>query len=280
MLIDGKNISQAILAGLAEQVNSFSQKPVCIDLIFDNDLVGQSYAKVKQKAAQQIGIEFNIIEIGRDQATGQVAHKIQQLNLTPNLSGLLVQLPLPEHLDGRLLLSAINPGVDIDCLGPDTQNAFYNNRPRFIPPTVLAVDYMINSLDIHLADLQYLVIGQGVLVGKPITHWLRAKNFNVHTADIYTQDLDRLLSMADCVISATGKPKLITGDKLKRGAIVIDAGAAEIGGKLVGDTDKETVTEVASYYSPVPGGLGPVTVAMLCQNLVDSAKLLLNKPNF
>ena len=192
------------------------------------------------------------------------------------MCGIIVQLPLPKILDSRKILDAIDPNLDVDCLGAVASNKFYrglsNGGISF--PTALACMALLDSLNLDLKVKSIVVLGQGDLVGKPVTALLHFRGLHPTVITRKTEDKEKLIKQADVIISGIGHGKYITGDMVKSGVVIIDAGTSESNGGISGDVDLESVRSVASYVSPVPGGVGPVTVAMLLQNVLTVAQKL------
>ena len=275
-LIDGKKIAREILDGLKEEVSKLSFKPLFCDILIGDDAVSESYVRIKGRQAESVGIGFLLKQLETTCTTETVIAEIKKIQEQPNLCGLIVQLPLPPSLNKEQILTAINPKIDVDCLGKENLTCFYSNNLKIIPPTAAAIVYLLENLDLDLFKRNILVVGQGELVGKPVSHLLKNKGYNVVVADQKTADLKAKTIKADVIISATGQPNLITGGMIKTNAVVIDAGTAESESGIVGDVETDSVGLVASLVSPVPGGVGPVTVAMLLRNVVEAAKRIKN----
>ncbi len=271
-IVNGKEIAKVILDELSAQVGKLGFVPLFCDVLVGDDSVARSYVNTKAKAAEAIGLKFQMLEVPADITNEDLIAKIRKIQEDKALSGLIIQLPVPPHLDKNMILSAIDPWVDVDCLNPSNSELFYKGRSQFLPPTAAAIMTVLMSLKIDLSKLNILVIGQGELVGRPVTFLLKELGHQVYTADESTQDLKNLARAADVIISGTGQPKLITADLIKEGAVVIDCGTAESSGSIVGDVDLDSVKAKASFVSPVPGGVGPVTVARLLYNVVLAAK--------
>jgi methylenetetrahydrofolate dehydrogenase (NADP+)/methenyltetrahydrofolate cyclohydrolase len=190
----------------------------------------------------------------------------------PNMCGIIAQLPLPEHIDKRAVLDAIDSRLDVDCLGSKTSSEFYMGNSKIGFPTALACMAVLDSISLDLSSKNVLVMGQGDLVGKPVTALLKARGVVAHTITRSTEGKEELMKNADVIISGMGQGKYITGDMVKQGAVIVDAGTSEENSAIVGDVDFESVSKVASHISPVPGGVGPVTVAMLLKNVLTVAK--------
>lgn len=260
--VKGQEIARKILDELQSQVAALSSKPLFVDLLIGDDPVSRSYVNIKKKRAEEIGLEFKLAQMPASASTAQVLAGLQEIQTEKKLAGLIIQLPLPSHLNQSTILAAIEPQFDVDGL---------TDKSKFVPPTAAAVLAVLDSLNLELSQKKILVIGQGELVGKPVTKLLfRQRGLTVDTADDST-NLKSKAPYADIIVSATGHPKLITGDLIKRDAILIDCGTAESGGGIVGDVDLESVRDKASIVSPVPGGVGPITVAKLLANVVESA---------
>ena len=271
-MINGNGIAQQILTKLMVEVKKFPFTPLFCDVIIGEDPVAQSYVKIKARRAEEIGLKFKLIQLPSSITTLDVVVQLKKIQQDPFLAGLIVQLPLPAQLDKFAILNAIDPRVDVDCLNAENAKSFYVGSVKLLPPTAAAVVSVLDSLKLDLKLLNILVIGQGELVGKPVTALLKNRGLAVTTSDNSTSNLKDLTSIADIIISATGQAKLITGNMIKSGVVLIDCGTSESAGSIVGDIDTESVAEKARYLAPVPGGIGPVTVAMLLQNVVEVAK--------
>lgn len=271
-IIDGKEIAQSILDKLKIRVAALSFKPVLYDVLVGNDQVSLSYVNIKKRKAEQVGIEFKLAQFNEQISNEELILEIQKLNSLPNICGLIVQLPLPSHLDRQKVLNSILERIDVDVLTSVNSQKFYKNDKILIPPTASAVIYLLEISQINLRDKNILVVGHGELVGKPVAYLLKQRGLSVTVADERTQNLGLLSKEADVIISGTGVPKLITSNMIKPGVIIIDAGTAESGSSIVGDVDFEGVSGLASFISPVPGGVGPVTVAKLLENVVTVAE--------
>jgi methylenetetrahydrofolate dehydrogenase (NADP+)/methenyltetrahydrofolate cyclohydrolase len=272
MVIDGRKISQEILEKLKDETAKLNFQPVFCDVLVGSDPVSAQYVRMKGKLAKKIGMRFRRADYPASITTQELVKEIEKINQEPNLCGLVVQLPLPEALNRAAVLNAINPRIDVDCTGEVNAKKFYEGKPYLVFPTAAAVMAILDSLHVDLAQKQFAVIGQGQLVGKPVTFLLRQRDFQVHIADINTTDISVITKNADVVITAVGKGKLITGGIIKTGSIIIDAGTSELAGGIVGDVDFESVRGIAGFISPVPGGVGPVTVAMLLKNILTVAR--------
>ena len=201
-----------------------------------------------------------------------MVEKIKILNKVPNICGIIVQLPLPDFLNQRKILDAIDPELDVDCLGTVASEKFYKNEKGLSFPTALACLAILDSINIDLKEKKIVVLGQGDLVGKPVTALLCFRGLIPEIITRETKNKEEIIKQADVLITGMGNGKFITGQTIKKGAILIDAGTSESNSAIVGDVDLESVKNIASFVSPVPGGVGPVTVAMLLKNILTVAK--------
>ncbi len=264
-----------------KEVADFPFQPVFTDVLVGNDPSSVQYVRMKAQAAEQVGMKFHNANFPESIATEELVREIRSLNQIKNMCGIIVQLPLPLHIDKRAVLDSIEPRLDVDCLGTAASTKFYQGEPLVSYPTALACLALLDSLNLDknpstaLRTRKIAVLGQGMLVGKPVAALLRFRGFKPEVVRSKTENKERIIKEADIIISGIGKGKYITGEMIKKGAILIDAGTSEDGASIVGDVDLDSVKDVAGYVSPVPGGVGPVTVAMLLRNLLTVAKSLL-----
>ncbi len=273
MVIDGKKIADEILEGVKSEVAKLSFQPVFCDVLVGEDAASAQYVKMKGRRAEKLGIKFRQADFPSSITTQDLISEIKNIGAEPNMCGLIVQLPLPANLDKQKVLDAIDPKIDVDSTGKVNTDLFYQGRAYVEFPTAAAVMELLDSTREDLKNKNITVIGFGQLVGRPVGFLLKQRGYKVNIVRSKTQNADELIKNADVIVSAVGKPKFITSHKIKSGAIVIDAGTAESDGGIVGDVDFETVKNVASFISPVPGGVGPVTVAKLLSNVLKVAKM-------
>ncbi len=272
MIIDGRKISAEILEQLQKEVASLSFRPKLIDVLVGEDPVTESYVRIKAKRAADIGVDFETVRVPADISQEELENRIRELNLTPHLCGMIIQLPLPEHLDKQAVLDCINPSVDVDVITSECSDNFYEGHPSLVPPTAGAIMKILETLKLDLKGKKVLVIGAGDLVGKPVTLMLEQAGADVSVADKFTTNIEDLAQASEIVISGTGVPNLVTVKMVNSESIVIDAGTAESAGGISGDADFNAIKDIVKAVSPVPGGVGPVTVAMLLNNVVLVAK--------
>ncbi|MCU0660036.1 MAG: bifunctional 5,10-methylenetetrahydrofolate dehydrogenase/5,10-methenyltetrahydrofolate cyclohydrolase [Candidatus Pacebacteria bacterium] len=270
-LIDGKKIRDRLLSEITADIAGLSFTPVFCDVLVGDDPVSAQYVRMKAKTASSVGIHAHFASFPDAITTEKLIAEIQQLNAYPDMCGLIVQLPLSQHIDTQAVLDAIDPSIDVDCLSTETSNAFYQGQEVLAYPTALACLAVLDSLQLDLTNKHFVVLGQGKLVGKPVSHLLHARGYNVSVIDIKTPDALELLKSADIIISAIGEPGYIKGTMIKNGVIIVDAGTSEETNTVVGDVDRASVEGIAAILSSVPGGVGPVTVAMLLRNVLLAA---------
>ena len=272
MIIDGKKIAAEILAELKEEISKLDFKPKLVDVFVGSDPVIESYVNIKAKRASEIGIDFEIRKYPESVTEELLVSDIKKINSEKNICGLIVQLPLPKHLNKQRVVNAIDPAIDVDMITSVSLGELFTGQQKIMPATASAILKMLESLEINLRGKHVLVVGAGDLVGKPVTFLLMQAGATVTVANQSTQDLASLCLSADIIISGTGVPGLINSSMVRAESIVIDAGTAESNSGISGDIDFAGVKEKAFALSPVPGGVGPVTVAMLLSNVLAIAK--------
>jgi len=284
-IVDGKKIRAGILENIKKDVALLPFTPVFSDVLVGEDMASVQYVRMKAKTAESVGMAFHKADFPDSITTDELLAEIKKLNEIKNMCGIIVQLPLPAHVDKQKVFDAIEPGLDVDCLGRIASEKFYKGDTGIGFPTALSSMALLHSLNMDLKDKKIAVLGQGMLVGRPVSALLRFRGLEPAIIDINTPNKDKaeLIKGADVIISGMGAGKYITGGMLKPGVVLIDAGTSESEGgppsgqgraSIVGDVDLESVKDVASYVSPVPGGVGPVTVAMLLNNVLSVAKSL------
>lgn len=279
-IIDGRKIKEQILAEVKKDVLTLPFPPVFCDILVGTDLSSVQYVRMKGKVAESVGIKFRTAEFPASITTEELKAEVLNLNRVPHMCGIIIQLPLPAHIDKKVVLDAIEPSLDVDCLGVINSENFYLNEGQISFPTALACLYILESLKLDLKKNKILILGQGRLVGRPLTHLLKTKGYEVWPVDIDTKDKENLIKQADIIVTAIGQAKFLKAEMLKDGVVLIDAGTSEENGAILGDVDLDSVIKIASYVSPTPGGVGPVTVAMLLRNVLQVAKSRLEINNF
>jgi methylenetetrahydrofolate dehydrogenase (NADP+)/methenyltetrahydrofolate cyclohydrolase len=271
-IIDGRKVRDEILATLKGRVAALPFQPLFCDVLVGNNDVAAQYVRMKERTAEALGLKVVHGMFPGDITTEDLIKELKRLGALRNMAGLIVQLPLPPHIDSRRVLDAIPPAVDVDATGQVSSDLFYANKANYLFPTAAASVTLVDSLNMDLTGKKIVVVGRGMLVGRPVAHLLTSRGLDVATIDRDTPNPNDILKEADVIISGVGKAKLINGSNIKPGVVIVDAGTSEANGVIVGDVDRETVEPLAAALSPVPGGVGPVTVSMLMQNVVISAE--------
>ena len=277
-IVDGNKIADKILIDLAGRISKFHEagfSPKLIVIQVGENPASASYIKIKQKKAVSIGLSVEIRSYPESVSWAELQGAIGKIAGEPGVCGLLVQLPLPVHLDRQAILDTIPPAVDVDCLtSTNKQKIIKGEDTLFVPPAAAAVLEILNYYEIDLAKENILIVGSGNLIGKPLAAILLRQNINFQMANRRTKNLRELIKNASVIISGAGRPGLVTGEMIWDGAVVIDAGTTgSETGEIVGDVDTETVSKKARLLAPVPGGVGPVTIAMLFRNVLAAAAL-------
>ncbi len=275
-LIDGKSLANKIHAGVASQVSKLKEEKniipgLAVILVGDNP-ASQAYVKMKAKACKEVGFYSIVHEMPSTITQEEVIATIEMMNQNPRIDGILVQLPLPKHIDTTKILEVIDPQKDVDGFHPYNVGRMVAGLDSFVACTPFGIMKMFEEYNIELQGKDICVVGASNIVGKPMANLLINANATVTVTHIFTKDLASHTRKADIVIVGTGVPKLIKKDMVKEGAIVIDIGINRLeDGSIVGDVDFTEVAPICSYITPVPGGVGPMTIAMLLSNTLKSA---------
>lgn len=272
-IMDGKSLSEKIYEKIKADVEKLNRKPTLAVIITKDNEAGAVYVRNKQRACEKTGINSMTVEFEPSVSEQEMLDKIDELNQNSDVDAILVQLPIPNHLDTEKILNRISPNKDAD--GFHYVNAgklFTGQMPDSVACTPKGIIRLLDEYKIQIEGLNALVIGRSNIVGKPIAQLLLQRNATVTMAHSKTKNLSEFSKMADLIVVAVGKPKFLTGDMVKEGAIIVDVGISRVDGKLSGDVDFDSVAPKASYISPVPKGVGPMTVAMLIQNTLELAK--------
>lgn len=268
MIIDGRKIAQKIFDELRLQNMQNHSMPLLCDVVVGDSSVSRQYVEIKERKAKSSGFAFKAVYLPEFSTTSDVAQAVTDVQKLENISGIIVQLPMPAHIDRRVVTEAIDPKYDVDCLTEANARHFYDRvEDAFVFPTALACEEILNSTGVEFLNKNIVIIGEGELVGAPLKSLLLRKGLQVFSINKETENKKEIIKNADVIVSATGAPKSLTADMLKVGAIVVDAGTAESNGSVVGDVDAGSVETRASFFAKVPGGVGPVTVAMLLRNV-------------
>jgi methylenetetrahydrofolate dehydrogenase (NADP+) / methenyltetrahydrofolate cyclohydrolase len=275
-LIDGKAIAQQVRAEVREQVTAWvgggGRRPGLATVLVGDDPASAVYVNGKQKASAEVGIEGFNHKLAGDVSQPQVMELLGELNRDDRVSGILLQLPTPDHIDGSRLTTLIDAGKDVDGLTPVSAGLLAKGLPGLRPCTPAGVIELLRRHDVTMEGAEAVVVGRSDLVGKPVAALLLAENATVTTCHSRTRDLGEVCRRADILIAAVGRPKMIQGDWVKPGATVIDVGINRTDDGLVGDVDFDAAAERAGLITPVPGGVGPMTIAMLLVNTLEAAR--------
>lgn len=277
IVMDGKLLAQKIKEKLKEEVEDLKKHniyPTLAVILVGEDKASMKYVSYKERACKEIGIESIVFRLPENIDGISLSETIEELNGNPAINGILIQLPLPNHLSQNIFLEKIDPIKDVDGFTPYCLGRLLTDNPLFIPCTPKGVIRMLDDYGIDLEGKNVVIIGRSIIVGKPLSLLFLKKNSTVTICHSRTKNLKEITKTADILCVAVGRPKLITADMVKNGAVVVDIGINITDeGKVVGDVDFEEVKEKASYITPVPGGVGPMTVAMLMENTIYAAKI-------
>lgn len=275
-LLDGKKLSSQIRESLKDEVLKLKNKGIepCLAVILvGEDSASVTYVSSKAKACEQCGIKSLVYRLDVNTTQNELLALINTLNHDDSVDGILVQLPLPKHINKDIILESINFNKDVDGFHPfNVGNLSLNLKGGFLPCTPLGVMKILDFYNIKLKGADVVVIGASNIVGRPMATMLLNADASVSICHIHTKDLKTYTKNANIVIVAAGCPKLIKEDMIREGAVIIDVGINRIDGKIIGDVDFENVSKKASFITPVPGGVGPMTIAMLLENTIKSAK--------
>lgn len=274
-LVQGNKIAEGIFRDLRLKMKDLRIKPRLVVFLVGQNLSSISYIKMKQRRGEEIGLDVDIQEFPETISEGELQGAIKKASKETDVCGILVQLPLPGHLPKQIILDTVPADLDVDCLTTaNKQKLISGNKIIFTPPAAVAVMKIFEYYQIDLTAVNVLLIGSGDLIGRPLATIFLKNKIDFNQANKHTENLPELAKRADVIISGVGKPGLLTADMIKAGAVVIDAGTtgAETG-EMVGDVDFARVEKKAKLIAPVPGGVGPVTIAMLFANVVTAAFL-------
>ena len=273
-LIDGRAVSKAVKQRVKAECEEKNIKPGLAVIIVGDDSASQVYVKNKEKACEECGFYSEKYALSADTTQDELNALVEKLNNKKDINGILCQLPLPSHLNDKEVINLINPIKDVDAFHPVNVGAIMIGDYNFVPCTPAGIMELIHSTGVDISGKKAVVIGRSNIVGKPMAMLLLHENATVEITHSKTQNLQEITKQADILVAAIGKAKFVTGDMVKDGAIVIDVGMnRDENGKLCGDVDFDSVQNKCSYITPVPGGVGPMTISMLMQNTLTAYKL-------
>jgi methylenetetrahydrofolate dehydrogenase (NADP+) / methenyltetrahydrofolate cyclohydrolase len=267
-LIDGKAIAQRLRLDLKEKVKTLKKQPHLVVVLATDHPASLSYVTAKEKAAIEVGYKSRILKGSYREE--ELLDLIDTLNIDEDVDGILVQLPLPDGFDAQKVIDRIDPAKDVDGFHPHNLAMLVQNRPGFIPATPKGIIRLLKEEKIELKGQHAVIVGRSLIVGKPLIHLLLKEDMSVTVAHSKSKDLKALTQQADLLIAAVGVPKLITKEMVKQGATLIDVGINRVDGKLIGDVDFEALAEEVQAITPVPGGVGPMTIYALLENTYEA----------
>lgn len=271
MILDGKEVAKKVRSELAEKIQNENLKPKLAVILCGDDPASRVYVNIKSKACNEIGVEYEEYHLEKTTTQEYLLNLIDKLNNDKNINGILLQYPIPEGLNYEEAAEKISPKKDVDAFNPVNAGLLAMGIPNFVPCTPLGIMKLLEEYKIQVEGKKAIVIGRSNIVGKPMVQLLLNKNATVTVCHSKTKNLKEEVEQADIVIAAVGKRNIVTKDMVKKDAVVIDVGTnRDENGKLCGDVDFENVKDIASYITPNPGGVGPMTVAMLMNNIVKA----------
>lgn len=281
-IIDGKKLAITFREQVAQEVAQFKEQsqivPHLTAILVGEDPASAVYVRNKQRACEKAGIQSTLKRLPAETTQDELLKLVRELNADQGVHGILVQLPLPKHINEVAILDVVNPLKDVDAFHPENVGLIVQGRPRYLPCTPYGIQQMILSTEMETAGKHAVILGRSEIVGKPMAMLLIQRGLGadatVTICHSRTQNLKEIVRSADIIIAAIGKPEFVTADMVKPGAVVIDVGINRVNEKLVGDVAFESVKEIASAITPVPGGVGPMTIAMLLKNTLTAARIL------
>ncbi len=274
IILDGKSLADKITQNLKNEVSKLDKKPKLAVILVGDNPASEIYVRNKEKRAVEIGFESLVLPLPKDISEENLLEHIYILNEDENINAILIQLPLPEHINKQRIMEAIEPIKDVD--GFTSYNfgrLALGYKPYSYPCTPKGIIRLLDEYNIEIEGKNALVIGRSIIVGKPVSLLLQSRNATVTTAHSKTKNLKELVSKADIIVSAVGKPKFITADYVKENAIIVDVGINRTENGLCGDVDFVNVKDKTSFITPVPKGVGPMTIAMLMENTLELYKI-------
>jgi methylenetetrahydrofolate dehydrogenase (NADP+) / methenyltetrahydrofolate cyclohydrolase len=269
MIVDGKQIAEEILQEVASEIKKMSKAPTLCVLVMGKDPATESFISIKKRRAEEIGVAFHEVRIKDEATTEEIVQKVKDISIEHDC--IIVQFPLLPHVDGNQVRNAIPKDKDIDVLSDSAYVEWEKGESVAMPPVVGAMQEIVRREEITLRGKKVVVVGRGRLVGMPAEAWLKKEGAEVTVLDSESGDIQEHTRSADILVLGAGKPSLITPDMIKEGVVILDAGTSEAQGALRGDAE-HSCAEKASVFTPVPGGIGPITVAIIFRNLVGVAK--------
>ncbi len=279
-VMDGRAAAKEAKEEIRSRVEAIKAKgvePALTVVLVGDDPASKVYAEQKRKNCESVGISFSFHQLPGSTSEEDLLALVDNLNSDPSVHGILVEMPLPKHISNERVQAAIDPDKDVDGSNPANLGRLVSGLPSLRPCTPQGAMYLMEKHDVDLSGKHAVVVGRSTIVGKPVAMLLLEKNATVTICHSRTSNLAEVIKSADVVVAAVGRAKMITGDMIKPGAVVVDVGINSTPDGIVGDVDYESALKVAGYLSPVPGGVGPLTIAMLLGNVATSAERTLYK---
>lgn len=274
IILDGKKLSQKIIEDLAVEIAASEKKPSLVVMLVGEDPASQLYVGMKEKTALKVGMKSTVLRYPKDTDEKTILDKIEEINNDKNIDSLLVQLPLPKHICEQKVIQAITPEKDVDGITPfNIGRISIGVEPYAYPCTPKGILRILDEYKIDIDGKNVVVVGRSNILGKPVAQMLLNRNATVTICHSHTKNLSEITKTAEILVAAVGKAKFIKKEMINPNCIIIDAGTSKVDGKTVGDVDFENVSELTSHITPVPGGVGPMTIAVLMQNAYELSKL-------
>ncbi len=271
-IINGKDYAAKLRAEVAEDIKKSGLKPGLSVVLVGSDPASEVYVRNKDKAANEVGISARTIKLPAETTEAELLKKVEELNNDKSVHGILVQLPLPKHIDEKKVINAISPDKDVDGFHVINAGRAATGQDALVPCTPLGCSILLKDVLGDLTGLNAVVIGRSNIVGKPMANLLLQENCTVTVAHSKTKNLEEVCSRADIIVAAVGRPKMVKGSWVKKGATVIDVGINRTDDGLCGDVDFDSASQNAAYITPVPGGVGPMTIACLLKNTLEACR--------
>ena len=269
-ILDGKLLSKNIQENLKQQISTLEKKPCLLVILVGHDQASQIYVSSKEKACKRVGIESKTIVLEDDIPQKELIKIIEKANEDDSINGILVQMPLPKYMDQLAVVNAIDPKKDVDGLHAYNQGKLMLGQNGLVPCTPKGIMHLLDEYHVPLQGKNALVIGRSILVGKPVAQLLLQRGATVTIAHSKTKNLKEVAQDKDIIVCAVGKPKTVTEDMVKEGAVIVDVGINRVLGNIIGDVDYLSVAPKTSRITPVPGGVGPMTIACLLENVLEA----------
>lgn len=281
IILDGKQLSKKIKNDVkletAELINKYDKKPHLVVILIGEDPASETYVRSKEKSSKAAGLESTVIKKDASITEEELISLIQQLNKDDDVHGILLQLPIPKHIDSEKVINLIDPSKDVDGFSNHHVARLNKGLEALVPCTPLGIMEILDAYEIDLEGKHAVVMGRSQIVGKPMASLLLKANATVTVTHSRTKDMKAITKQADILVVAIGKAKMVDASYIKEGAVLIDVGISRIDGKLYGDIDFDSVQDKAGYITPVPGGVGPMTIAMLLKNTLTCYKNIESK---